>query len=550
MQNVANVKLRHVLTELLETERIYVNEISTILKGYRDQLIDPEPYSQVPLQLAEKADVLFGNLPEIGAFHGQILLPDLESSSSSPQLVAACFLRHTDELHSLYSFYCQNIPQSEEMRRQVGEHNPFLRQCQMHLGHKLPLSAYLLKPVQRITKYQLLLKDLMKYSQCGGSSEDLKNETDLQSALDAMLAVLRCVNDSMHQVAITGYQGSLAELGRLLLQGGFSIWAEGKRDRLRELRLKPMQRHVFLYERGVVLCKRVGKDPDKATYQFKHLLKMSEVGLTETVHSGKGSDARKFELWLQGRQEVWVLQAPSRDIKETWITEVKRVLLNQFHQLKGQTQQTSRNGSHVINTSVTNLQKMSQHSGSISNETASTLIHKSLRLTSSWEYNGIAGSSSSSSSSSSSGVSSAGDRNSIIDSNTSTTSRASTGNRLLRSTTIDEDDGWSTDFSLSDEDIGEAFLEHIEPLPRRYVVLADYAPLGPTESALKEGDIVDLVRVGCAGWWYVRPSVANSSSQEGWAPSAYLEAAPSLKSPCSSGTPSVSSHDSEHDHLS
>ena len=46
----------------------------------------------------------------------------------------------------------------------------------------------------------------MKYSQCEGSAEDLKNETDLQSALDAMLAVLRCVNDSMHQVAITGYR--------------------------------------------------------------------------------------------------------------------------------------------------------------------------------------------------------------------------------------------------------------------------------------------------------------------------------------------------------
>merc|ERR1712071_248653 len=244
----------------------------------------------------------------------------------------------------------------------------------------------------------------------------------------------------------------------------------------RELRLKPMQRHVFLYERGVVLCKRVGRDPDKATYQFKHLLKMSEVGLTETVHSGKGSDARKFELWLQGRQEVWVLQAPSRDIKETWITEVKRVLLNQFHQLKGQTQQTSRNGSNVINTSVSNLQKMRQHSTSVSSDTASSIIHKSLRLTSSWEYSGIAGSSSSSSSSSSSGVSSAGDRNSIIDSNISTTSRTSTGNRLLRSTTIDEDDGWSTDFSLSDEEIGEAFLEHVEPLPRRYVALADYAP--------------------------------------------------------------------------
>ena len=84
-------------------------------------------------------------------------------------------------------------------------------------------------------------------------------------------------------------------------------------------------------------------------------LQMSEVGLTETVHSGKGGDARKFELWLQGRQEVWVLQAPSRDIKETWIAEIKRVLLSQFHQLKGQTMQNVRGGT----TSSGKLQKQS-----------------------------------------------------------------------------------------------------------------------------------------------------------------------------------------------
>ena len=33
-----------------------------------------------------------------------------------------------------------------------------MQECQSKLGHKLSLSAYLLKPVQRITKYQLLLK--------------------------------------------------------------------------------------------------------------------------------------------------------------------------------------------------------------------------------------------------------------------------------------------------------------------------------------------------------------------------------------------------------
>lgn len=44
----------------------------------------------------------------------------------------------------------------------------------------------------------------------------------------------------------------------------------------------------------------------------------------------------------------------------------------------------------------------------------------------------------------------------------STTSRASSGSRMLRSATVDEDDGWSTDFSLSDEDMGETYLDHVE----------------------------------------------------------------------------------------
>lgn len=34
----------------------------------------------------------------------------------------------------------------------------FMQECQKRLDHKLSLDAYLLKPVQRITKYQLMLK--------------------------------------------------------------------------------------------------------------------------------------------------------------------------------------------------------------------------------------------------------------------------------------------------------------------------------------------------------------------------------------------------------
>lgn len=194
----------------------------------------------------------------------------------------------------MYSYYCQNIPRSERLREQIQGEPQFLAACQQKLGHKLPLAAYLLKPVQRITKYQLLLKDLLKYS------DEPSCCTELQEALDCMLVVLKCVNDSMHQTAITGFgvsiftdfslvnyhilfstvsciffslQGDLSAQGELLLQGSFSVWSSSKRERL--LRLKPSQRHIFLYEKALIFCKHSKPQAhNKAMYHFKRYLKV------------------------------------------------------------------------------------------------------------------------------------------------------------------------------------------------------------------------------------------------------------------------------------
>ena len=46
---------------------------------------------------------------------------------------------------------------------EVGDNHPILLGCQRELGHQLPLSSYLLKPMQRLTKYQLLLKESIQY---------------------------------------------------------------------------------------------------------------------------------------------------------------------------------------------------------------------------------------------------------------------------------------------------------------------------------------------------------------------------------------------------
>lgn len=58
---------------------------------------------------------------------------------------------------------------------------------------------------------------------------------------------------------------------------------------------------------------------------------MSQIGLTESV---KG-DARRFEIWLQGRAEVHTIQASTLDVKQSWVRQIKGVLMSQLAELKG-----------------------------------------------------------------------------------------------------------------------------------------------------------------------------------------------------------------------
>uniref|UniRef100_A0A8C5A592 MCF.2 cell line derived transforming sequence n=1 Tax=Gadus morhua TaxID=8049 RepID=A0A8C5A592_GADMO len=314
----------HVLRELIETERVYVEELLSVLLGYRAEMDNPSLWDLLPPILRSKRDILFGNMPEIYNFHSRVFLQDLEGCIDTPERVGACFLEQKENFQ-MYECFCQNKLRSEALWRQFSD-CAFFQECQKKLEHKLGLDSYLLKPVQRITKYQLLLKELLK---CSTGSEDT---SELQGALAAMLELLKSVNDSMHQIAITGYEGELCELGRVLMQGSFSVWISHKKGptRMKELaRFKPMQRHLFLYERALLFCKRReehGEGCDKTpSYSFKHCLKMSAVGITENV---KG-DVKKFEIWYSGREEVYVIQAPTVEVKMTWLNELRRILTSQ-----------------------------------------------------------------------------------------------------------------------------------------------------------------------------------------------------------------------------
>ncbi|KAL2768089.1 proto-oncogene DBL isoform d [Daubentonia madagascariensis] len=322
--NTLDVLKNHVLNELIQTERVYVRELFTVLLGYRAEMDNPEMFDLMPPLLRNKKDILFGNMAEIYEFHNSIFMSRLENCTDAPERVGPCFLERKDDFQ-MYAKYCQNKPRSETIWKKYSE-CAFFQECQRKLKHRLGLDSYLLKPVQRITKYQLLLKELLKYSKdCEGSAQ-------LKEALDTMLDLLKSVNDSMHQIAINGYIGNLNELGKMIMQGGFSVWIGHKKGatKMKDFaRFKPMQRHLFLYEKAIVFCKRrveSGEGADRyPSYSFKHCLKMDEVGITEYV---KG-DNRKFEIWYGGKEEVYIVQAPNVDVKMSWVKEIRNILLKQ-----------------------------------------------------------------------------------------------------------------------------------------------------------------------------------------------------------------------------
>lgn len=92
-------KLRHIVDEMVTTEREYVRSLRYIIDNYFPEM----ERADLPQDLRGKRSVIFGNLEKLVDFHSQFFLKELESCCNHPLRVGNCFLRHVRE--SLYSEY-------------------------------------------------------------------------------------------------------------------------------------------------------------------------------------------------------------------------------------------------------------------------------------------------------------------------------------------------------------------------------------------------------------------------------------------------------------
>ncbi|XP_043394234.1 rho guanine nucleotide exchange factor TIAM1 isoform X8 [Chelonia mydas] len=194
-------KLRKVICELLETERTYVKDLNCLMERYL------KPLQKETFLTQDELDVLFGNLTEMVAFQveflktledGVRLVPDLEKLEKVDQFkkvlfsLGGSFLYYADRF-KLYSAFCAShtkVPKVLVKAKTDTAFKAFLDAQNPRQQHSSTLESYLIKPIQRILKYPLLLRELFALTDA-----DSEEHYHLDVAIKTMNKVASHINE-------------------------------------------------------------------------------------------------------------------------------------------------------------------------------------------------------------------------------------------------------------------------------------------------------------------------------------------------------------------
>ncbi|XP_078798786.1 pleckstrin homology domain-containing family G member 3 isoform X5 [Oryzias latipes] len=322
--------LDRVIMEIIETERMYVRDLLIIVEDYLACIIDH------PKQLIHPDQVcaLFGNITDIYAFNNE-LLQDLDMCENDPVAIARCFVEKR-EYFDIYTQYCTNYPNSvaalTECLRDKSTAQ-FFRDRQASLKRTLPLGSYLLKPVQRILKYHLLLQEIAKHF-----DPEEEGYEDVEEAINTMTGVAWYINDMKRkhehavrlqaikrtcvqaaptqlqeevQSLLLNWKGpDLASYGELVLEGTFKVHRAKN------------ERTLFLFDRMLLFTKRRGEH-----YVYKTDIPCTTLMLIESAKDSLSFSVTKYK----NPKQPYTVQAKTVEEKKLWAHHIKRIIVENHH---------------------------------------------------------------------------------------------------------------------------------------------------------------------------------------------------------------------------
>ncbi|XP_029578374.1 rho guanine nucleotide exchange factor 25 isoform X1 [Salmo trutta] len=306
-------KSMYVLKELIETEKLYVEDLRYIVEGYMATMNT----KGIPEDMKGKDKIIFGNIHQMFDWHKDYFLGELEKCIAEPERLAQLFIKHERRLH-MYVVYCQNKPKSEHIVSEYIE--TYFEELRQHLGHRLQLNDLLIKPVQRIMKYQLLLKDFLKYYTKAGMDTE-----ELEKAVEVMCFVPKRCNDMMNVGRLQGFEGKITAQGKLLQQDTFTVVEQDS-----SFLSRAKERRVFLFEQLVIFSEPIDRKKGFSLpgYTFKSSIKVSCLGVEAPVE-GEAGRLVLTSRGADGSVVRYVLQAASPEVCRAWVNDVGQILETQ-----------------------------------------------------------------------------------------------------------------------------------------------------------------------------------------------------------------------------
>eukprot|EP00123_Amoebidium_parasiticum_P009379 comp19433_c0_seq1/m.22544 comp19433_c0_seq1/g.22544 ORF comp19433_c0_seq1/g.22544 comp19433_c0_seq1/m.22544 type:complete len:1206 (-) comp19433_c0_seq1:531-4148(-) len=237
-----------VIKELQATEASYANDLQDVYNGYVVEMAKVMGLPQVEL------NALFGNIKELYEFH-RVFVTEMTQAGLNKRELGKLFVKNEEVFYELYTTYCNNTNNQEVFLRERESLEAFktlLKTCQKNLGHSLPLPTYLLKPVQRVLRYSMLLKEIVKYS-----TDD--DDVECVQALHVMERVSAEINEAKrrHELeeALARFKRNLIGVQNLNFPAFGPLMKLGKVKTTRKGDFIKHERVVGLFRDTMLMCK-------------------------------------------------------------------------------------------------------------------------------------------------------------------------------------------------------------------------------------------------------------------------------------------------------
>uniref|UniRef100_A0A8C8RM97 FYVE, RhoGEF and PH domain containing 3 n=1 Tax=Pelusios castaneus TaxID=367368 RepID=A0A8C8RM97_9SAUR len=312
-------KLFNIANELLHTEEAYVKRLHLLDQVFCTKLSE----AGVP---SEVITGVFSNISSIYCFHGQFLLPELQTRitqewNANPRL--GDILQKLAPFLKMYGEYVKNFDRAMDMvNTWMQRSSPFKDVVQniqkQDVCGNLTLQHHMLEPVQRIPRYELLLKDyLKKLPEESPDRKDAEKSLELIStAANHSNAAIRKM-EKMHKL-LEVYERLGGEED--IVNPANELIKEGHIQKLSAKNGTAQDRYLFLFNSMVLYCvpklRLIGQ-------KFSVREKMDIAGL-QVQEIVKQNVAHTFSI--TGKKRSLELQARTEEEKREWIQVIQATI--------------------------------------------------------------------------------------------------------------------------------------------------------------------------------------------------------------------------------